>query len=330
MAGKKKCRYSGIGGQAVLEGIMMKNKDKYSVAVRKPDGEIEVDVDEYTGVVKAAFWKKIPFVRGVLNFIDSLVLGMKVLTYSSEFYEEEEGKESKFDKFMNKIFKNKAEKVVNGFVTLVSIAIAIGMFIVLPLILTELLTKDVRNNSFVAMIEGLIRIVVFLLYVILISLNKDIKRVYKYHGAEHKCINCIERGKPLTVDYVKSSSRLHRRCGTSFLFLVIFVSVILFFFIRVDNRILRLGIRLLLVPVIAGIAYEILRLAGRFDNLFVRIISAPGMLIQRITTKEPDESMIEVAIAAVEAVFDWKDFQKEYFGIDYDSQDKKEEESDDL
>ncbi|MBO7334084.1 MAG: DUF1385 domain-containing protein [Lachnospiraceae bacterium] len=310
---KKRCVYSGIGGQAVLEGIMMKNKDKYSVAVRKPDGEIEVDIDEYTGVAKSRVWKKIPFIRGVFNFIDSMVLGIKTLNYSASFYEDEEAKETKFDKFMGKIFKGNAEKVLTGFVTFLSVVFAVGLFIFLPLLLTNLFTKDVRNQSFIAMIEGFIRIVIFILYVFLISLSKDIKRVYRYHGAEHKCINCIERGKPLTVDYVRSSSRFHRRCGTSFLILVVIISVILFFFIRVDNMILRLVFRLLLVPVIAGISYEILRLAGRYDNILIKIISAPGLLVQRITTKEPDDSMIEVAIAAVEAVFDWKDFNEEYF-----------------
>lgn len=313
---KKKKRYSGIGGQAVLEGIMMKNKDKYSVAVRKPDGEIEVDIDEYTGVIKNTFVKKIPFVRGVFNFVDSLVLGMKTLTYSASFYEDDEASETKFDKAMNKVFKGNAEKVLTGVVTFISIIIAVAIFIILPYILTDLFTKDVRNESFIAFTEGIIRIVIFVLYVVLISLNKDIKRVYRYHGAEHKCINCIERGKPLTVKNVKRSSRLHRRCGTSFLLLVVLISIILFFFIRVDSRLLKIVIRLALVPVIAGIAYEVLRLAGKYDNLFVKIISAPGFWVQRLTTKEPDESMIEVAIAAVEAVFDWKEFLKEEFGLD--------------
>ncbi len=315
MAGKpkKKREYSGIGGQAVLEGIMMKNKDKYAVAVRKPDGVIEVDIDEYTGVIKDSFWKKIPFFRGIFNFIDSMVLGVKTLNYSASFYEDEEAKETKFDKAMGKIFKGNAEKVLTGFVTFLSVLFALAIFIALPMLLSEIFTKDIRNASLIAMIEGIIRIVIFIAYVVLISLNKDIKRVYRYHGAEHKCINCIERGKPLTVDYVKHSSRLHRRCGTSFLLLVVLISVILFFFIRVDNRLLRLGIRLLLIPVIAGISYEILRLAGKYDNVIIRIISAPGMWVQRLTTKEPDESMIEVAIAAVEAVFDWRDFRNEKF-----------------
>lgn len=312
---KVKAYYSGIGGQAVLEGIMMKNKDKYAVAVRKPNGEIEVDIDEYTGVVKGNFIKNVPFFRGVFSFIDSLVLGMKTLNWSASFYEDEAEHETKFDKVMGKIFKGNVEKVMTGFVTFISVLLAIAIFIVLPYYLTDLLTVNVRNDSLSALIEGVIRIVIFILYVILISLSKDIKRVYRYHGAEHKCINCIERGKPLTVENVMKSSRLHRRCGTSFMLLVILVSVILFFFIRVDSRILKVVIRILLIPVIAGVAYEILRLAGRSNNIFVKIISAPGMGLQKITTREPDESMVEVAIAAIEAVFDWKDFQKEKFDL---------------
>jgi len=312
---KVKARYSGIGGQAVLEGIMMKNKDKYAVAVRKPDGDIEVDIDEYTGVTKGNVIKNVPFFRGVFNFIDSLMLGMKTLNYSASFYEDGEEQETRFDKMMNKVFKGKTEKIITGFVTVLSIALAIAIFMILPYYLTAWTTKNVRNDTLTALIEGLIRIVIFVLYVSLISLSKDIKRVYRYHGAEHKCINCIEHGKPLTVDNVMKASRLHRRCGTSFLLLVILVSVILFFFIRVESPVLRVVIRILLIPVIAGIAYEIIRLAGRSNNWFVKIISAPGLGLQKITTKEPDEAMVEVAIAAVEAVFDWKDFLKEKFDI---------------
>ena len=238
-----------------------------------------------------------------------------------------------FDKVMEKIFKDKTEKVLTGFITFLSVLLAIGIFIFLPYYLTSWITKNVRNETLTALIEGVIRIVIFILYIVLISISKDIKRVYRYHGAEHKCINCIEHGKPLTVENVMKSSRLHRRCGTSFLLLVILFSVILFFFIRVDNRFLRLGLRLLLIPVIAGISYEILRLAGKFDNFFVRLISAPGLWVQKLTTREPDEGMIEVAIAAVEAVFDWKDFRKEYFGADYDEEErirKKAQEEDEL
>lgn len=315
MATKKKGRYSGIGGQAVLEGIMMKNKDKYAVAVRKADGEIEVDIDEYTGVTKGNVLKNLPFFRGVFNFIDSLALGMKAINYSASFYEDEEDKATAFDKVMEKIFKDKTEKVLTGFITFLSVLLAVGIFIFLPYYLTAWITKNVRNDTLTALIEGVIRIIIFVLYIVLISISKDIKRVYRYHGAEHKCINCIEHGKPLTVENVMKSSRLHRRCGTSFLLLVILISVILFFFIRVDSPVLRLVIRLLLIPVIAGISYELLRFAGRSNNIIVKIISAPGLLLQKLTTKEPDESMVEVAIAAVEAVFDWKDFLKEKFDL---------------
>ena len=312
---KRKARYSGIGGQAVLEGIMMKNKDKYSVAIRKPDGEIEVDIDEYTGVGKSGVLTKIPFIRGIFNFIDSMILGIKTLNYSASFYEDEAEQETKFDKFLGKLFKDKAEKVISGFITVLAVVFALGVFIVLPYYLTSWLSKDVRNDTVKALIEGVIRIFIFLVYVVMISINKDIKRVYRYHGAEHKCINCVEHGHPLTVSNVMKSSRIHKRCGTSFLLLVVLLSIIFFFFIRVDSPLLKIAIRLAMVPVIAGVAYEIIRLAGRSNNIIVKIISAPGLLLQRLTTKEPDESMVEVAIAAVEAVFDWKDFLKEKFDL---------------
>lgn len=310
---RRKIKFSGIGGQAVLEGIMMKNKDKYAVAVRKPNGEIEIDIDEFTGINKNRILKKIPFVRGVISFIDSLVLGMKTLNYSASFYEDEEETETKFDKAMNKIFHGNTEKVMTGIVTAFSIILAVCIFILLPYYLTAWLTVDARNDSMVALIEGLIRIIIFLMYVFLISLSPDIKRVYCYHGAEHKCINCIEHGKPLNVKNVMKSSRLHRRCGTSFMLLVVLISVVLFFFIKVDSPLLKVGIRILLIPVIAGIAYELLQLAGKGNNIFVRILSAPGLFVQKLTTAEPDEQMVEVAIAAVEAVFDWKDFLKVNF-----------------
>ena len=188
----------------------------------------------------------------------------------------------------------------------------------LPLFLSDLLGKYIRNASVIAMIEGLIRILIFIGYITGISLMKDIKRLYMYHGAEHKCINCIEKGRPLTVKDVKRSSRLHKRCGTSFLLFVVLVSVVVFFFIRVDNMALKLILRIALVPVIAGISYEIIRLAGRSDNIIVRIISAPGLWMQKLTTKEPDEDMIEVAIASVEAVFNWKAYIKDTFGYEVD------------
>lgn len=329
---KNKCsRYSGIGGQAVLEGIMMKNKDQYAVAVRKPDGEIEVEVDVYHGVMHGSKITKVPFLRGIFNFIDSLMLGTKTLNYSASFYEEENAEETKADRLLDKLSGGRAEKVLMGITTVFSIVLAVAIFIVLPYFLASFLQDYVRNASLMAIIEGIIRIVIFLLYVVGISAMKDIRRVYQYHGAEHKCINCIEKGRPLTVRNVMRSSRLHKRCGTSFLFFVMFVSIILFFFIRVQNPVYRVIIRILLIPVIAGISYEIIRLAGRSNNIVVRILSAPGMLLQRLTTKEPDESMVEVAIKAVEAVFDWKEYLHETFGYEVDDSwlvDKEAEDED--
>lgn len=313
MSGKKRC-YSGIGGQAVLEGIMMKNNTRYSVAVRKPNGEIDVEIGEYTGVLGEKKITKVPFIRGVFSFIDSLKLGTKCLNHSASFYEEEETAETAADKMLNRVFKDKAESVLMTITTVVAVIFAVGLFMVLPYFISDYLKRFVRNDSLLAIIEGVIRILIFVLYVLLISLMKDIRRVYMYHGAEHKCINCIEKGRELTVENVMRSSKQHRRCGTSFLLFVMLVSVVLFFFIRVDNMALKILLRILLIPVIAGIAYEIIRLAGRSDNWLVRMISAPGLWLQGLTTKEPDEDMVEVAIKAVEAVFDWRAYLQENFG----------------
>ena len=315
---RRKSRYSGIGGQAVLEGVMMKNKEKYAVAVRKPDGEIEVEVETYQGLAHGSKFKELPFIRGIFNFLDSLILGTRALNYSASFYEEEEGKETKFDKAMDKMSGGNGEKLLSGIVTVISIMLAVGIFIVLPYFISSLFESFIRNRSLMAIIEGVIRIALCLLYVWGISAMKDIRRLYQYHGAEHKCINCIEKGRPLTVHNVMRSSRLHKRCGTSFIFFVMLVSIVLFFFIQVDNVAEKVILRILLMPVVAGISYEIIRLAGRTDNVFIKILSAPGMWIQRMTTREPDESMAEVAIASVEAVFDWKKYLQDTFGYEVD------------
>ena len=329
---RRKSRYSGIGGQAVLEGVMMKNKEKYAVAVRKPDGEIEVEVETYQGLAHGSKFKELPFIRGIFNFLDSLILGTRALNYSASFYEEEEGKETKFDKAMDKMSGGNGEKLLSGIVTVISIMLAVGIFIVLPYFISSLFESFIRNRSLMAIIEGVIRIALFLLYVWGISAMKDIRRLYQYHGAEHKCINCIEKGRPLTVHNVMRSSRLHKRCGTSFIFFVMLVSIVLFFFIQVDNVAEKVILRILLMPVVAGISYEIIRLAGRTDNVFIKILSAPGMWIQRMTTREPDESMAEVAIASVEAVFDWKKYLQDTFGYEVDEswmQDEKPAEPED-
>ena len=308
---RRKSRYSGIG-------VMMKNKEKYAVAVRKPDGEIEVEVETYQGLAHGSKFKELPFIRGIFNFLDSLILGTRALNYSASFYEEEEGKETKFDKAMDKMSGGNGEKLLSGIVTVISIMLAVGIFIVLPYFISSLFESFIRNRSLMAIIEGVIRIALFLLYVWGISAMKDIRRLYQYHGAEHKCINCIEKGRPLTVHNVMRSSRLHKRCGTSFIFFVMLVSIVLFFFIQVDNVAEKVILRILLMPVVAGISYEIIRLAGRTDNVFIKILSAPGMWIQRMTTREPDESMAEVAIASVEAVFDWKKYLQDTFGYEVD------------
>ena len=324
MARKKGICPSGIGGQAVIEGVMMKNQDLYAVAVRKPNGEIEIDTEEYHGILHGSAIKKVPFIRGVFNFVDSLILGMRTLTYSASFYEDEEAKETKTDKAMGKMFGANAEKVMMGCTVALSIVLAVAIFMILPYFLSSFFEKYVRNTSLLALIEGVIRIAIFLIYVVAISLMQDIKRVYMYHGAEHKCINCIEHGHVLNVHNVKRSSRLHRRCGTSFLLIVMIVSVALFILIRVENAVMRLGLRLVLIPVIAGISYEIIRLAGRSENPIVKLISAPGLALQKLTTKEPDDEMIEVAIKSVEAVFDWRAFLGENF--DYEEYKKGSEE----
>ena len=300
-------RYSGIGGQAVMEGVMMKNGDRYAVAVQKPNQEISVESFDYKGVIKNETLKKAPIIRGVLNFIDSLVLGMRSLMYSSSFFEEEE--ETK-----NKEEAERAKKKENegmGFTVALSVILAVGIFMVLPYYISLIFQKFIVSKTLLAVIEGVIRLAIFVGYVVLISLMDDIKRVFMYHGAEHKCINCIEHGMELNVENVRKSSRQHKRCGTSFLLFVMIVSIIFFAFIQVDSRILRLLLRLVLIPVIAGVSYEFIRLAGRSDNVLVNLLSKPGLWLQNLTTREPDDAMIEVGIASVEAVFDWRAYQEE-------------------
>lgn len=300
---------SGIGGQAVLEGIMMKNKSRYSVAVRKPDGEIEVHTSVHEGIAGNKAWAKLPLIRGVVNFIDSLVLGMETLTFSASFYEDEEEQEpGKFEKMLLNLFGERAEKVVMGCTVAFSVIMAVAIFMVLPYFISGFFRNYIVSNTLLAVVEGVIRLGLFILYVVLISSMRDIRRVYMYHGAEHKCINCVERGRELNVKNVRKSSRYHSRCGTSFLFIVMIISIVFFIFIRVESPALRVLFRILLVPVIAGVSYEFIRMAGRSENVLVKLLSLPGKGMQKLTTKEPDDDMIEVAIAAVEAVFDWKSF----------------------
>lgn len=303
---------SNIGGQAVLEGIMMKNGSKYAVAVRKPDGEIEIKVEEYKSKIKWETLTKIPFVRGVFNFIDSMVLGMKTLTYSASFWEDEEAEgvfmtEEEIQK------KEKQEDLIMTIVMIVSVFLALGLFMVLPYFISGLFSGMVRSRFLKTVIEAVVRISLFVAYILLISRMKDIQRVFMYHGAEHKCINCIEHGLELTVENVRKSSKQHKRCGTSFLFFVVLVSIVVCFFITVESQVLRVLIRIALLPVIAGISYELIKLAGSSENPIISFLSVPGLAMQNLTTKEPEDDMIEVAIAAVEEVFDWKTYLKENF-----------------
>ena len=305
---------SNIGGQAVLEGIMMRHGDDYAVAVRKPDGEIFVQKEEYHSVIKWKALTKIPFIRGVFNFIDSMVLGIKTLMFSAEFYEDEEEVKSEKELTEEEIAKKeKQEKWMMNATVAISVVIAAAVFMVLPYFLSSLLKPLMPSYHLRTLVEGFVRIGIFILYIALISRMDDIQRTFMYHGAEHKCINCIEHGLPLTVDNVRISSRQHKRCGTSFLFFVLAISIILLMLIQVESPLMRVIVRIALIPFIAGISYEVLKLAGRSENPIINLLSRPGLAIQKLTTKEPDDSMIEVAIQAVEAVFDWRAYEAENF-----------------
>lgn len=307
---------SGIGGQAVMEGIMMRNGSEYSVAVRKENGEIEVKKETYKGVGSKCKLFRLPFIRGIFSFVDSLVLGMKSLNYSASLFMEdgeEEEEPGRFEKWLQKKFGDKAEKVIMDLTMVISIILAMGIFMVFPTWVSTLMKPLLGNGIWMALFEGVLRIAIFIAYVGLISLMPDIKRTYMYHGAEHKCINCIEHGMPLTVENVMKSSKEHKRCGTSFLLIVMVISIIFFLVIRPETLWLRLVSRILLIPVIAGVSFEFLRLAGNSDNPVVNLLSKPGLMLQGLTTKEPDEKMAEVAICAVEAVFDWKAYEEANF-----------------
>lgn len=306
---------SGIGGQAVMEGIMMRNGSEYSVAVRKENGEIEVKKETYKGVGSKCKLFRLPFIRGIFSFVDSLVLGMKSLNYSASLFMEdgEEEEPGRFEKWLQKKFGDKAEKVIMDLTMVISIILAMGIFMVFPTWVSTLMKPLLGNGIWMALFEGVLRIAIFIAYVGLISLMPDIKRTYMYHGAEHKCINCIEHGMPLTVENVMKSSKEHKRCGTSFLLIVMVISILFFLVIRPETLWLRLVSRILLIPVIAGVSFEFLRLAGNSDNPVVNLLSKPGLMLQGLTTKEPDEKMAELAICAVEAVFDWKAYEEANF-----------------
>ncbi len=370
-------KYSNIGGQAVMEGVMMRNSEKWAVAVRTADKQITVKTGTYKGVIPGKAVSRIPILRGVCSFIDSLYLGMKTLMFSADLFAEESekeleerladeqkkaekkasrlrasGKDSEADALLEKTRKKAEEeraklkeredsgngkssdsdnKVLLTLTLIFSLAMSIALFMMLPYFLSRALRMVTSSESLISVCEAILRMVIFFGYLLLISRMKDIQRTFMYHGAEHKCINCIEHGLELNVENVRKSSRQHKRCGTSFLLIVMVVSVIFFFFIRTSDPVSRIVIRVLLIPVIAGVSFEFIRLAGKYDNKCVDILSKPGLLLQKLTTNEPDDDQIRVGIASVEAVFNWKKYLNENFDAHYELTPEDEpHESDDI
>lgn len=292
-----------VGGQAVIEGVMMQNKTKRAIAVRKSDGNIELDKKNIKSWVRDKNIDKVPFVRGAFMLIDSMVEGIKSLNFSSQFFLEEE-EESKFDEFIRKIFKDKATNVMIYISLFISIIISMGLFVFVPTMVGGIFKSVVDNTIILHLVEGVIRITILLLYLYFISKVEDIKRVFEYHGAEHKTIHCYESGLDLTVENARKFTTLHPRCGTNFLFIVMIISIIVFSFSGWPNLVMRVITRLLCMPIVAGIAYEIIRFFGKFDNITTKIFSYPGLMLQKITTREPDDRQLEVAITALRAVLD--------------------------
>jgi len=295
-----------IGGQAVIEGVMMRNDEKYATAVRTPDQEIVLDKRDYKSLTKRHKVLNLPIVRGGIIFIESMVMGMKILTFSADFFEVEGEEEtpSKFDQWLEAKFGEKMNDVVIGIAVVLAMALSIGLFFLLPAFLSQLMGPLFPEGSrWMNLVDGLIRIVILLIYIVAISRMKDIQRVFEYHGAEHKTINCFESDQELTVENVMNASRFHKRCGTNFIFIVVAVSIVVLTLINVQTLWLRIGVRLLTLPLIAGISFELLKIFGKFDNGFVSVFAAPGMALQRITTSEPDAEQVEVAITSFMAVY---------------------------
>ncbi len=312
--------YSGIGGQAVIEGIMMKHGTEYAVGVRTSSGEISVTKQRYLSMSDRYAFCRLPFIRGIFSFADSMVLGMKSLELSASIFgdDEEEEEPTGFERWLTDRFGDNLQKIIMGISMTVAVILALGIFVLLPTLLSGMIRSIADNHYLIAILEGLCRIGIFVAYIKLISRMEDIRRTFMYHGAEHKCINCIELGLPMTVENVMKSSKEHKRCGTSFLIIVMLISILFFMIIRVDGIWMRVVSRIVCIPVIAGISYEFLRLAGRSESALVNLLSRPGMWMQALTTTEPTPDMCEVAIAATEAVFDWRAFLKENFGWEPD------------
>lgn len=297
---------SGIGGMAVIEGVMMRNKDEYAIAVRKPDNEIVLEKIEYKNFSNKVKLFKLPIFRGMLAFVDSMVIGLKVISFSSSFIEEEE--ESQKEK---KEESGKVSALLIFFAVLASLALSISLFMVFPVLIASLFTKWIESNFLLSLMEGILRLLIFIGYILFATRMKEIKRMFMYHGAEHKTINCLENGFELTLENVKWQSKTHKRCGTSFMLFVMIISLVFFVIIRPETLLWKILSRILLVPIIAGTSYEFIRFAGKSENVVINFISKPGLWMQALTTKEPDDDMIEVAIQSVDAVFDWKGFLAE-------------------
>jgi len=294
-----------LGGQAVIEGVMMRGKTAYALAVRGTDRSVTVESDKLKKKNPSLF--KIPILRGMLAFVDSMVLGVKIITRSAELagLEDETAEPGKIEKFLTEKLGEKLNDFLIAFSVIIAIALSVGLFIMLPVFIVGGVSRITNLSDYswaFGIIEGIVRLMIFVCYIYVISLNKDVRRVYEYHGAEHKTINCLEHGEPLTIDNVARHSRYHKRCGTSFLLFVMVISMMFFLFVRTDNPLIRVASRLLFVPFIAGISYEVLRWAGQSKSKFVEIVSYPGIRLQGMTTKEPDEAQIECAILATQAV----------------------------
>lgn len=298
-----------IGGQALIEGVMMRGKEKIAIAVRKPDGVIEIKEENPLKLEKYKL-SKLPFIRGIFALIGSMIVGVRALTYSAEFYMEDEGAEkSKFEAFLYRVFGKRADDILLGFSIVFAFVFAMLLFGALPTGIVSFLKHYTDSRLLLSAVEGVVKIGVFLLYIAIIGQMKDVKRVFQYHGAEHKTIHCYESGQPVTVENARKFTTLHPRCGTSFIFFVLAISIILFTFLSWNSILMRIGMKILLFPLVAGISYEMIKLAGRSDNTMVKWLSKPGLMMQKLTTKEPDDAQLEVAIAAFLEVLDEKEKQ---------------------
>lgn len=288
-----------IGGQALIEGIMMKGPFKTSIAVRKPDGDIDVSVKD----TRQNKFKKIPVLRGIYGFFESMVSGYESLMHSANLsLSEEELEPTKFEKWLEKTFGSKASDFILTLAGVAGALLALVLFMVLPTVITGFISRFVDLGVFKAAVEGIIKLLIFFLYMYGISHMKDVKRLFSYHGAEHKTIACYEAGEELTVENVKKYTRFHPRCGTSFLFIVIVISIIVFSFVPWSSTFARVGLKILFLPLVVGLSYEVLKFTGKYDNPLTKVLASPGLFFQKFTTCEPEEDMIEVAIKAMECV----------------------------